>query len=74
MKDKYPVLAVVTLLILGFVLLSVIMAWPTQLLWNGCLVPAVTFAKPIGFWQAFGLNLLASVFFKSSMSSSKSNS
>jgi len=74
MKDKYPVLAVGILLILGFVLLSIIMAWPTQILWNYCLVPAVTFAKTIGFWQAFGLNFLASIFFKGSMTSSKSNS
>jgi len=74
MKDKYPALAVGTLLVLGVILIAVITAWPVQLLWNYCLVPAVTFAKLIGFWQAFGLNILASILFKTSFTSSKSNS
>jgi len=73
MKDKYPIFAVSLLLFLGLIVLSVIMAWPTQFLWNTCLVPAVTFAKHIGFWQAFGINLLASILFKAS-SASKSKS
>lgn len=72
MKEKYTMIPVTTLLIFGFVLLAAIMAWPTQFLWNSCLVPAVTFANPIGFWQALGLNLLASILFKT-VSPSKSN-
>ena len=42
------------------------MAWPTQLLWNGCLVPAVDGIHEIGFWQALGINVLFSMLFKAS--------
>lgn len=55
-------------------LIAVIMAWPVQLLWNGCLVPAVTFANPIGFWQALGLNVLVSILFGSKVSNNNSKS
>jgi len=68
MKEKYPLLAIVFLLVLGFLMVSAIMAWPTQFLWNRCLVPAVTFANQITFWQAFGLNFLAAIFFKANTS------
>ncbi len=51
------------LLILGAVVLALITAWPTQWLWNGCLVPAIDSVNPIGFWQAFGLNILFSILF-----------
>ncbi len=51
------------LLILGFVILALILAWPTQWLWNTCLVPAIDAVNPIGFWQAFGLNVLFSIIF-----------
>ena len=51
------------LLILGFVILALILAWPTQWLWNECLVPAINAVNPIGFWQAFGLNVLFSIMF-----------
>lgn len=55
-------------------LIAVIMAWPVQLLWNGCLVPAVTFANPIGFWQALGLNVLVTILFGSKVSNNNSKS
>jgi len=51
------------LLILGLVILALILAWPTQWLWNSCLVPAIDAVNPIGFWQAFGLNILFSLMF-----------
>lgn len=57
------------LMVLGFLVLafiiSLLTAWPIMLLWNACLVPAVTFAKEIDFWQAFGIMLLCSFLFKS---------
>jgi len=51
------------LLILGLVILALILAWPTQWLWNSCLVPAIDAVNPIGFLQAFGLNVLFSIMF-----------
>ena len=49
---------------------AILMAWPVEILWNGCLVDAVSWAKPITFWQALGLNILASIMVKSTCSSS----
>ena len=51
------------------VIVAVLLAWPVQLLWNGCLIGAVDGVHPIGFWQAMGLVFLFSMLFKSSTSS-----
>jgi hypothetical protein len=47
---------------------AVILAWPTQLLWNYCLVGAVNGVNPIGFWQALGITFLFNILFKSTNS------
>ncbi len=52
-------------------LAALILALPTQWLWNTCLVPALNSVNPIGFWQALGINVLASILFKSTTSNSK---
>ncbi len=52
--------AVAALLVIGF-----LMSWPVMMLWNGCLVDAVTVVKPIGWLQAYGLTILAAFLFKS---------
>lgn len=57
------------ILVLGIIMLGIIMAYPTQLLWNNALVNAVDGINPIGFWQAYGLNILSSILFKSSYTS-----
>jgi|LakMenEpi03Aug12_release.lakeMendotaPanAssembly.Ray.scaffolds.fasta_scaffold2817342_1 hypothetical protein len=44
-----------------------VLAFPVQWLWNHCLVPAVNGINVIGFWQAFGLMILANVLFKTSV-------
>lgn len=64
--DKIAALIVVVAFV---VVLAVVMALPTMLLWNWCLVPAVPALVEIGFWQALGINLLCSILFKSSGSS-----
>lgn len=51
-----------------FVVIAVLLAWPVQLLWNGCLIGAVDGVHPIGFWQAMGLNILFGILFRSSTS------
>ena len=55
------------------VIAAIVMAWPTQLLWNGCLVPAVDGTHEIGFWQALGINILFQLLFKSTNSVKSSN-
>jgi hypothetical protein len=51
------------------VLTAVIMAWPTQWLWNNALVGAVDGINPIGFWQALGITFLCNALFKTTVSS-----
>lgn len=51
--------------------IAILLAWPVQWLWNNALLGAIDGLNPIGFWQALGINLLCSILFKSSNSSSK---
>jgi hypothetical protein len=61
MKDGL-LTAAVTITVLGGML--ILLAWPLQLLWNSCLVSAIDGVNAISFWQALGLNILASILFK----------
>jgi hypothetical protein len=45
--------------------LSFLLSWPVYALWNGCLVDAVTIAKPITWLQAWGLTALFAILVKS---------
>lgn len=65
------VFATIGMALVTVVIAAIIMAWPTQLLWNGCLVPAVDGVHEIGFWQALGINILFQLLFKSTSSTSK---
>ena len=48
---------------------AVILAWPTQWLWNNALVGAADGFNPIGFWQALGINILCGILFRNTSSS-----
>ena len=43
---------------------AIVLAWPTQWLWNNVLIGAVDGVHPIGFWQALGINILFNMLFK----------
>ena len=47
------------------------LAWPVQFLWNECLIGAVDGVHPIGFFQALGINFLASILFKTTVNTTK---
>jgi len=52
------------LMIIGILILTVILfGYPTMLLWNW-LIPTIFNLPYITFWQACGINLLASILFK----------
>jgi len=53
------------------IVIAVLMAWPTQWLWNNALIGAIDGLNPIGFWQALGINVLCGILFRNSTSSSK---
>jgi hypothetical protein len=46
-----------------FIVISVMLAWPVMMLWNGCLVDAVTGVKEITWLQAWGINFLFGILF-----------
>ena len=48
--------------------LGLLLAWPTMLLWNNCLIPATTGLHEIGLMQAWGINALTGILFKSTVS------
>jgi hypothetical protein len=52
-----------------FVLLSFLFSLPVYLLWNGCLVDAITVVKEITWLQAWGISFLASLLFKPNIGS-----
>jgi hypothetical protein len=57
------------ILLLTITIVAILLAWPVQWLWNNALLGAIEGINPIGFWQALGINFLASILFKSTKSS-----
>lgn len=54
-------------LIFGAVLFGALMSFPMMLLWNGCLVPAVTVLQPVTWLQMWGITVVCSMLFKASI-------
>lgn len=48
--------------------LGLLFSLPMMLLWNGCLVDAVAGVKEITWLQAWGLNVLFGILFKTTVS------
>lgn len=55
--------------IAGILFLSFVWSYPLMLLWNGCLVGAVTIVKPVTWLQMWGISVLVGFMFKSTASS-----
>lgn len=64
MKTEQMIATVITG-ILAMIALGGIASYFIMLLWNGCLVPAVSVVNPIGWLQAWGLSILCGLLFKS---------
>lgn len=57
--------AIAILTVIALVLfLSFLFSWPVWMLWNGCLVDAVTGVNEITWLQAWGITVLFSFLFK----------
>ena len=63
-------IATIIAALLAFVLVSFIFSWPVMMLWNYCLVDAVTGIKEISWLQALGLNVLCNILFNKSLGKS----
>lgn len=61
---KYFNVILVTVLLV--VVIGLLVSFPIMLLWNYCLVPAVSIASEITWLQAWGLLILFHALFKSS--------
>ena len=59
------------IVVAGALFVSFLLSWPVMELWNGCLVPAVDGVKQIGWLQAWGLQFLANMLFKVSVTRKK---
>jgi hypothetical protein len=52
------------------IFISFLLSWPVYMLWNGCLVGAVNGVNEVTWLQAWGLNFLAGIMFKSNTTKS----
>lgn len=59
------------IIIAGALFVSFLLAWPVMELWNQCLVPAIDGTKKIGWLQAWGLQFLFNILFKTTISTKK---
>ena len=61
------------ILVLGglvfFVGLSFLLSWPVYMLWNGCLVGAVSGVNEVTWLQAWGITILSGFLFKHTVTS-----
>ena len=57
--------------IIVIMILSFLFSWPVYMLWNGCLVGAITGINQVTWLQAWGISFLSSMLFKSDYKSSK---
>ena len=52
----------------GILLVSFLLSWPTMMLWNYCLVDAVSGVKEITWLQAWGISVLCGILFRTAPS------
>ena len=64
MKDGIVVLGAMVAGIATLVFLTFLLSWPVMMLWNGCLVGAVSGVNEIGWLQAWGISALCGILFK----------
>jgi hypothetical protein len=58
-------ISIVLVALMFAVAFGFILAYPMMLLWNLCLVPAVSVLNEVGWLQMWGINILCGVWFKS---------
>jgi hypothetical protein len=69
MDKLFTVLGAAIVVIGGILFLSFLLSWPVYMLWNGCLVDAVTGVKEITWLQGWGISALFGMLFKSTTTS-----
>ena len=67
MDKVFLVVGTVVTALAGLLLLSFLLSWPVYMLWNGCLVGAIDGVKEVTWLQAWGLNVLTGMMFKTTV-------
>jgi hypothetical protein len=71
MEKVFVIVGAAVTALAGLLLLSFLLSWPVYMLWNGCLVGAVSGVSEVTWLQAWGLNILTGIMFKTTVSKSK---
>ena len=67
MQSISSVITATVTIIVSILFLSFLLAWPVMMLWNNCLVGAIDGVKSIGWLQAWGIQFLFALLFKTTM-------
>jgi hypothetical protein len=70
MRTTSAIMGVVAFIV-GVLLLSFLFSYPLMLLWNGCLVPAVSVLSEVSWLQMWGITVLIGILFKNTSVSHK---
>lgn len=54
--------------LVAVLLIGLLVSFPVMLLWNACLVPAVTVLQPVGWLQMWGIMIVCAGLFQTSVS------
>ena len=71
MKELTLALAAALVGIATLLFLTFLLSWPVMMLWNGCLVGAVSGVNEIGWLQAWGISTLCGILFKANVTNKK---
>ena len=71
MEKIVAIVGAVVIAVAGLLLLSFLLSWPVYMLWNGCLVGAVTGVSEVSWLQAWGITILCGFLFKTTVTSKK---
>jgi hypothetical protein len=71
MKEGILSLGAIVAGIATLVFLSFVLSWPVMMLWNGCLVGAVDSVREVTWLQAWGIQFLFALLFKSTFTKKK---
>lgn len=50
-------------MILAMILIGFLFSYPAMLLWNCCLVPAISILQPVSWLQMYGITILIALIF-----------
>jgi len=67
MKEVTVAIGAIVVGIATMLFLSFVLSWPVMMLWNGCLVGAIDGVKEVTWLQAWGLQFLFILLFKTAI-------